>query len=403
MLTAIIAEGFAALGRNKLRSFFLSLGILVGVAVLVGATVIADQLEARFMATVEQLLGSDGIIVAARGTMGGGPGTPSRNLTLAAAEALPREVDGLVLADTVQVRNDTTVRYRDRSVTVPVFGNGEHADTAWARPAISGSFITRKDVTDAARVALIGTTAAARLFGTDDPLGREIQIEGTPYVVKGVLRSIGVDGHGTDRDDEIQIPISTMMRRLMNVDYLSMIKFKAAEGRSPDAVGDALRDTLRRRHVIKAGERDDFAVLTPKAIQDLIRSSAAIIRVLVPVVGGICLLVAGMIVFNITMASVRERFREIGLRRAVGARPLDIGAQFLAEASVVALLGGVLGIGLSQGLVYAFTLKYGVPMVFSLSAILIGLGATIAVALLSGLLPALRAARLDPVQALRDE
>lgn len=400
---ALLANATAALSRNKLRSFFMSLGVVLGVTVLVGVTEIGDQLEVRFMATVERLLGSDGIIVAARGTMGGGPGAPAHTLTLAEAEALPREIDGIMLADTVQARRDTTVRYRNRSLTVRVFGSSERAEAAWARLVISGTGITKKDVTESARVALLGTTAAERLFGKEDPIGREIQIENTPFAVKGMMQSIGIDGHGTDRDDEIQIPISTMMHRVMNVDYLSMVKFKTAAGMSPDALSDKVREVLRRRHGIHAGEQDDFQVLTPKAVQEMVRQNLSVIRMLVRVVSGVCLLVAGMIVSNITLASVRERVREIGLRRAVGARPIDIAAQFLAEAAVVTLIGGVAGIGLAQGLVYAFSVKFTAPMVFSPSAILTGLGATVAVALLAGLVPALRAARLDPVEALRDE
>jgi len=400
---AILSDAFATLRRDKLRSLLVALGIAVGVAVLVGASVVVDQLEVRFMATVEQLLGSDGVIVAARGAMGGGPGAAAHNLTLADAEALPREVDGLILADTVQVLNDATVRYRDRGATARVFGNGEHADAAWSRPAINGEKINKRDVTEAARVALVGTVAARRLFGAEEPIGREITVNGAPFTVKGVLRSIGVDGHGTDRDDEIQIPITTLMRRVMNVDYLSMVKYKVGDGLSAEALGEKTRDALRRRHAIGAGEQDDFAVLTPKAMRDLIDRGAGVLRVLVPVVAGVCLLVAGLIVFNITMASVRERVREIGLRRAVGARPIDIGARFLAEAAMVSVLGGAVGIGLAQALIYAFSVKFAAPMVFSLPAILMGVGVTAVVALVSGFLPAMRAARLDPVAALRDE
>jgi putative ABC transport system permease protein len=239
------------------------------------------------------------------------------------------------------------------------------------------------------------------LFGGDDPLDAEIRIGAVPFRVIGVLEPFGTDMHGMDRDNEIVVPISTLTRRLTNVDTIAAAKLLLG---NPSAGEDAAREItriLRERHVLTAGQPDDFKILTALEVQ---RNVAMIQRVLflyVPLVAGVALVVGGIVSAMLMLASVNARISEIGLRRAVGARPEDIRLQFLIETAVTTICGGLGGIvlGYIGAQIIASRLELG--DIFSWKAVLLGVGAAAVTGLIAGVAPARRAARLQPADALR--
>jgi putative ABC transport system permease protein len=239
------------------------------------------------------------------------------------------------------------------------------------------------------------------LFGNDDPIGSEILIDSAPFTVLGVLEHFGTDFHGMDRDNEIVVPVSTLMRRLANVDSIALAKLKIQPSCDLSAVAAATRLALRNRHGLTAGQPDDFNLLTPMEIQKMIGKIRRILSLYLPLASVVVLLVGGMIAAALMVSSVNARTGEIGLRRAVGALPGDIARQFLIETTLSLVAGGVIGIaiGLIGSELVATHLKLNTGI--SLWPVVIGLTASALTGLVAGVLPARRAARLMPVEALR--
>jgi putative ABC transport system permease protein len=293
------------------------------------------------------------------------------------------------------------VAFAGRSTAVAVFGVTPSWAPVWDWDAEAGDFLTDEDLAGMARVAVLGPTARRDLFGEANPIGETIQIGTAPFVVKGVMESKGTSPGGGDMDNRVYVPLSTLMRRVANVDYLNGIKVRF---RSPDDLGPAvpaLRAVLRDQHRLAAGVPDDFAITTPEEITKMAGEVAGTFNILLVLVSGISLLAGGVVVGNIMLMAVKERTREIGLRKAVGARSSDILRHFLLEATAVTAAGGLLGIliGFAGGRLLQWL--FGMPAVLSWEAALIGLAFSSVVGLIAGLQPARRAACLPPVDALR--
>jgi putative ABC transport system permease protein len=271
----------------------------------------------------------------------------------------------------------------------------------WERKATRGEFFDAAAVRSSARVALLGETVAKALFGTEDPIGGEIMIDTIPFHVVGILERFGSDVHGMDRDNEVVVPISTMMRRVMNVDTISSAKVILKDVTQSEAMAAEIRRVLHARHAIAAGQPDDFTIVTPLEVQGMVAWAQRILDLYLPLVAGIALLVGGIVAASLMLVSVNERVGEIGLRRAVGARPEDIGLQFLVETTVTTLVGGLGGIALGYLGAHAASVHLHLGDILSWRAVLIGVTASILTGLLAGVAPARRAARLQPADALR--
>jgi len=321
-------------------------------------------------------------------------------LTIADVEDLAQDLPAVEAWDPQQVLR-TAVRSGDASATARVLGDSERAERVWDRGVSSGEYFDASAVAGSARVALIGETVARELFGDEDPLGAEILIGSVRFKVIGILEPFGVDVHGMDRDDEVVVPISTAMRRLMNVDTIRAAKLLVKDPARVEETAREVRRLLRERHAIAPGQPDDFTVITSTQVQQMVGRVQRVLFLFLPLVAGISLAAGGVVAASLMLASVSERVGEIGLRGAVGARPRDIQLQFLLETAVTTLGGGLGGLVVGAAAAQIVARRWGLDGIVSWQAVVLGILAAAVTGLLAGVVPARRAARLQPVDALR--
>jgi putative ABC transport system permease protein len=397
----LLRSSLRALGRHKLRCVAMMAGSLIGVAALTFILTIGAAAQRKLLETVRQLFGPSAIVVSSGGGFFlGGPRGDAARLTLDDAAALSELAD-VETWDPLQVVPAAPVRRGEASTTARLLGESERSERVWDRGVSQGEYFDAAAVSASARVALIGETVARSLFGEEDPVGAEIQVGTVAFRVVGILDRLGTDIHGMDRDNEIVIPVSTAMRRVMNVDTLRAVKLVVRDpARVERAAGEAKR-LLRERHGIAPGLPDDFTLVTSSGVQKSVEKVRSVLFLYLPLVAGISLLAGGAVAATLMLSSVHARVGEIGLRRAVGARPRDIRTQFLVETAVTAVGGGLLGALLGSGLALYFATRMNLSAGFSPAAVLVGLASAAATGLLAGVVPARRAARLEPASALR--
>ena len=330
-----------------------------------------------------------------------GRGRRFQTLTLDDWRALSNEVEGVERAAPIAM-NDFDLRYGGDATSATVIGTTpEYRYSNVQHPSV-GRFIDEIDVQNQSRVAVIGSQIAEELFHGEQPLGEIVLIAGAPYEVIGVLQEKGADAGGMPQDDKVLVPVTTAMRRLLNVDYVDRIFVQAQSREQVGKVTRDVRDLLRRRHALDiANQPDDFTIRDQAELVRTVRRSDDTMQ---SFLGGLSALLLGLAcvgLLAVSLLSVRERHAEIGLRLAVGALPRQVMAQFLSEAAMIAVLGalsglfvGGIGIILGQWLMGWQMQITGMNTLYSMLIPLV-------LALVSGAYPALRAARLDPMQALR--
>jgi len=395
----LVRQSLRMMARSKLRSGFMMLGSLVGVAALTLVVSVGEGANRKMLATVDQIFGGSSILVFARGGgLMGGPRGEAVRLSLADAEALARELPAITDWDAQQGLPNAPVRHAEANATARVLGQTERT---WNRGVTRGESFGAAAVAGSARVALVGETVVRDLFGGADPLGEEILISSVRFRVIGVLERFGTDAHGMDRDDEIVVPISTAMRRLMNADTIQAARLVVKDPAALAATAGEVTRILRERHGLTSGQPDDFVVRTSLQVQKIVVKVQRVLFLFLPLVAGVSLLAGSTVSASLMLAAVNERVGEIGLRRAVGALPADIQRQFLLETAVTALGGGLAGLLLGFVLAEMAARRFTLGNVFSWQAILLGLTAAAVTGLLAGVVPARRAARLQPAEALR--
>src|SRR5262245_11713795 len=399
--TRLVMHSLRALTRYRLRSAFVMLGSLVGVAALTLVVSIGQGVQAKVLKTVGQIVGDSSILVMSGGSrILGSPRAGASRLTIDDLTAVAAEVDEIDAWDPQQDIS-SVVRYRDTTATVRILGQSERGERVWARTVTRGHYFDAAAVTAAARVAVIGQTAARTLFGDDDPVDAEIRIGAVPFRVMGVLEPFGTDMHGMDRDNEIMVPISTLMRRLTNVDSISAAKLVVKNPDREEQTAREIARVLRARHAQGLDEPDDFRLVTAVEVRTMTTWVRRVLLLFVPLLAGVVLLAAGIVAATLMLSSVNERIAEIGLRRAVGARPEDIRLQFAAETAVTILAGGLGGLMLGYAGAQILATRLQLGNTFSWEALAVGIIASALTGLLAGVLPARRAAQLNPVDALR--
>jgi len=317
-------------------------------------------------------------------------------------EEILRTVSGVTVYDPMVMASSREVVYQGNSSNVRVLGHSENHERVWDRGVSRGSFFGEAEVRSSARVALVGETLVREVFEGADPIGLQLRVGTVPFEVIGVLDSMGIDPHGWDRDNEVIIPVTTMMRRVMNIDYVQSAKILMAQGSDLEGAVRAIEGLLRERHALATDEPNDFSMITPVQVREMVGSMNRIFTLFLPLLAGVSLLIGGIVVANLMLMGVNERRSEIGLRKAVGARARDIWIQFLLESSLVTVAGGLLALVVGAGLLSIIAMGMEIPSVMPWQAGTLGLGAAIAVGLVAGVFPARRASALDPVTTLRE-
>lgn len=399
----LVSSCVRMLGRHKLRTFFMALGTLIGVAALTVVVALGQGTQQMLLDKLDRMFSGSTITLMAGGVGRGGPSqnTGRTALTQDDLAAIQNEVPAVTAYDPGQFLGAVDVVFDGNATRTAMRGHAELAESVRNRSVTRGAHFTDQHVRASARVALVGESLVQKIFADVDPVGQTIRIGTVPFEVLGVLESIGTDPHGIDRDNEVRIPITTMLRRVMNVDYINSAKFMVDPAADLEATVVALSEVLRRRHSLTEGEPDDFRTFTPIQVQEMVSSGRRIFTVLLPVVALISIVVGAGVVANVMLMSVSERKGEVGLRKAVGARPQDIWWQFLVESTLVTTLGGLLAIVIGFVTVRMITLHTPTAAQFPWAITLTGLGIAITVGVLAGVMPARRAACLDPVETLR--
>jgi len=409
-LSLIAREAKRSLAASKTRTLLMMLGVIIGVAALTLIVAVGQGSNAQVSARLGKLWSTNPIMVTASAGgknagphMGMGVGVGSQTLTYEDMEAIRKEAPNVRATSPGLLKSDAQLKFRQQSATTEVFGVTPEFREYRSWDVDSGDFISDEDVRGLARVVLLGQTVARELFGDADPIGETVRIENVAFKVKGVMAKKGANPEGGDLDDRVTIPITTFARRLYNVTYLSNIVVQIEDPRRMRETATAITALLRERHQIVPPKQDDFGVRTPEVMMEVFSGTTRTLTLFLEMVAAIALLVGGLVIMNIMLVSVGERTREIGIRRAVGARRKDILRQFLAEAVAVTLAGGLMGV--LGGVVGAVALRAfrHTPIQISWQAVAVALVFSIIVGVVIGVHPARRAARLHPVEALRTE
>ncbi len=397
----LLAGSVRVLTRYKLRSFFMSLGIVIGVAALVVTRSMGSGAEQEMLDKMERIFSPASIIIVnSGGGMHGGFQDPGK-LTIEDIESIADQLEQVVDWNPSVAVGDQEVRYKDRNRSLMIVGKSERAEFVSGRGVVEGEFFSEADVRSAARVALIGTKTADELFGDEDPVGKQIQIGSSPFRVKGILEEYGVDPHGMDRDDEVHVPITTIMRRVVNIDKIGSAKIIVSSAEEVDETVEQIAGILQVRHGLADDEPDDFSIYTPTQVQKAVKKAKRVLTVYLPATAGIALLVAAIVIANVMLIGVRERIGEIGLRKAVGATNRQISGQFLLESLAVTVISGAFGVGIGAGILMVVARTMSPETRITPDSIVLGLTAALVIGILAGFLPARRAALQEPVDALR--
>ena len=394
-----------ALMAHRLRALLAILGIVVGVAAVIVMLGVGEGAKREVLGKI-QGLGTNILIVSA-GQIKSVAGRPQltgnvTTLDLRDVRAIAEECPAVSRVVPIQSRK-LAVKYGTGATNTNIVGTSADFPAVREFRTVAGRFFDFDEAQAASRVAVVGQTVLANLRAGRQVLGETIRIGNIPFEVIGILEPKGVNYAGVDEDDQILIPITAALRRLLNLTYLSSLYVQARDERSMGTAARQVADLLRDRHRIRAGRPDDFTIQTQAEILEAAQETSQTFSLLLGSIAGVSLFVGGIGILAMMVISVRERTREIGVRRAVGARRRDILLQFVLEATSLSLAGGLVGslTGVVGGVIVSRLT--GWPTAISPLAIFLAFGVAAAIGIFFGAYPARRAARLDPIVALRAE
>jgi len=398
---------FRALGRNKMRSFLTALGIIIGVGAVIAMVSIGEGakrgIEDRFASMGTNLL----FVMPGSQNARGVRQSWGSMTTLKEADAYAIEQQCpsvMYISPSVNARAQTV--YGNKNWNTSIAGTGSRYPDVRNWDVEFGTYFDDAMVKAGAKVCVLGSDVKQNLFENEDAIGKVIRVKKIPFRVLGVLKKRGESGGFGSRDDMITVPYTTAMRRLQGIDYIQSIDVRAISSDKVHEAQTEIEELLRLRHRIAPGAEDDFTVRNMSDVAETAASATQMMTVLLGSIAGISLLVGGIGIMNIMLVSVTERIREIGLRMAVGAREKDILLQFLTEAIVLSLMGGLIGIGVGVGaskLLKNIKMFASMKTVVSLDSVLLAFCFAAAIGIFFGFYPARKASRLDPIEALRYE
>jgi putative ABC transport system permease protein len=400
----LIGMSLKALRRNMMRTVLTMLGVIIGVSAVICTVAIGEGASTKIREAIASI-GANVVWVEAGGVNKNGVRTGTggtKSLILGDMDAIKQQIP-LVTHISPIVDMRIQLIYGNQNWNSQVRGVSPDFLNVKVWPILKGSMFDDADVERATPVCVLGQTVVDQLFGEQDPVGQVIRVAGEPCKVTGVLIAKGQSATGQDQDDTFFMPYTTVMKKLKGQYWLDDIQMSAATPEAIPAVEGQILELLRRRHRIHEGADDDFNIRHPTEIAEAVAASAQTMEVLLASVASVSLFVGGVGIMNIMLVSVTERTREIGLRLAVGARGRDVLRQFLLEALLISLVGGVIGIGLGMGGTRTISDVFQWPTRVSTNAIGMAVGFAAAIGIFFGYYPARRAARLDPIDALRHE
>ena len=399
--TNIIRVALRALRRNTMRSILTALGIIIGVGAVITMVSIGNGAKAQVQAQVASL-GQNIITVfpnffSAGGVRSGFGGALA--LTPEDAEAIQNEVanvDGV----SPEIRDRAQVLANGLNWNTQVLGESPDYPFIRSWPIAEGSMFSEQDVKSLGKVCIVGKTIVDQLFPDEDPIGQTLRIRNLPFRIVGVLSSKGYNINGSDQDDIVIIPYTSHMKRVSRRANINNILVQASSADKLDKVKQDIEDVLTQR---RKGRDPDFVVRTQEEIAATATAANETMTLLLAGIAGVSLVVGGIGIMNIMLVSVTERTREIGIRLAIGAHGSDVLTQFLIEAILLSVLGGVMGVVLGVGASEFISWRNGWPVLVSPASVIIAVGFSAAVGVFFGFYPARKAAQLDPIDALRYE
>jgi putative ABC transport system permease protein len=404
-LTVILRMAFRALGRNKMRTALTMLGVVIGVGAVICTVAIGEGASQKIQSAIANM-GANMVWIEAGGVNLNGVRTgngATKTLTMEDEKAIEQQIP-LIVHITPNVDTRAQVVFGNQNWNTSL--RGISPDYLYVRKVAveRGTFFGPEEVDRADNACVLGPTVAAILFqNNEDPVGQTIRVAKQPCKVLGLLEPKGQSATGQDQDDFILMPYTTVMKKIRGVSWVDDIWASAV---SPEAVPEAERevaDLLRERHHIRPGQLDDFNIRHPEEIANAVADSARLMELLLASIASIALVVGGIGIMNIMLVAVTERTREIGVRMAVGATEKAVQMQFLSEATVMSLMGGIIGLacGLIGAMIVAQVLQW--PTAVPVSAMILAVVFSACVGIFFGYYPAKKAANLDPIEALRYE
>jgi len=403
--TNLLKIALRALANNKLRGFLTMLGIIIGVASVITMLAIGQGSKRSIQAQISEM-GSNMIMIQPGADMRGGvrqDASAMETLKLQDYEDIVNETR-YVSATSPSVNSSGQVIYGANNAPTTVYGISPDYMEIRRYEVEDGDMFSDQDVQTAAKVCVIGKTVVDNLFpGGENPVGKVIRFQKLPFRVVGVLKSKGYNSMGMDQDDLILAPYTTIQKKILAITHLQGITCSALKEEYTDQAIDEISEILRRNHRLRETDDDDFTIRSMQELSTMLTSTTDIMTTLLAVVAGISLLVGGIGIMNIMYVSVTERTREIGLRMSIGAKGMDILAQFLIESILISVTGGLIGVLFGVGAALIVNVVAHFPIYIQPWSVLLSFVVCTVTGVFFGWYPAKKAAQLDPIEAIRYE